>query len=186
MYLASTSPRRSQLLGSAGVDYRPVEPGPEVAGDGPPVDLAQQRAASKARGARVDGPDGWVLGVDTVVEHAGDELGKPRDRDQARRHLRRLAGADHVVHTALCLIGHPGGVEHHEVVHARVRCRELADEEIERYLATDAWRGKAGAYGIQDEACDFMEIVEGDLDTVIGLPLATLARLRAGVDGALP
>ena len=50
MYLASTSPRRSQLLGSAGVDYRPVEPGPEVAGDGPPVDLAQQRAASKARG----------------------------------------------------------------------------------------------------------------------------------------
>lgn len=183
LYLASTSPRRSQLLGSAGIEFRLVEPGPEVTGEGAPAERARQRAASKARGAIVTGPDGWVLGVDTVVELAGDELGKPADQGQARQYLERLAGEEHRVHTALCLVGHPSRTEFEDAACARVRCRALGGSELDRYLATGTWRGKAGAYGLQDTACDFMEVVEGEPDTVVGLPLATLLGLWTQIGG---
>ena len=184
LYLASSSPRRRELLGGAGIDYQLVEPGPEVVGDGQPAARARQRAASKARGAVVDGPNGWVLGVDTVVEHGGEELGKPLDEAQARAYLERLSGGEHRVHTALCLVGHPSRLEHQDAASAVVRCRELGSLELDQYLAGGLWRGKAGAYGLQDETCDFMQLIQGEADTVVGLPLSHLRRLWGEVDGA--
>ena len=80
LYLASTSPRRRYLLTQAGLDYRLIAPGEEIEGVGDPRTRAAQRAASKARGADGVADDGWVLGVDTVVEYDGEELGLGRDR----------------------------------------------------------------------------------------------------------
>ncbi len=187
LYLASTSPRRHQLLTDAGLAFAVVPPGPEPDGEGRPVELARGRARSKAAGAIVDGPDGWVLGVDTVVEAGGAEYGKPRDRDDARRMLEQLAGSTHEVHTALCLRGHPaadGAGVLEEVATAVVRCREIPGAELDAYLGTDAWRGKAGGYGIQDAAGAFMSVVEGDFDTVVGLSLSALQRLLGRAEEA--
>lgn len=184
LYLASTSPRRRQLLEDAGIDYAAVPPGPEPSGAGDPADRARQRAASKAEGAVVTGPPGWILGVDTVVELEGRELGKPADEAAARRGLEQLAGAVHRVHTALCLVSHPKRERFAVEASATVRCRPLESPRLAAYLASGAWRGKAGGYGLQDEACDFMEVVEGDPNTVIGLPVASLTELLARVGEA--
>jgi len=177
LYLASTSERRRLLLAAAGFEHAIVEPGPEPIGRGAPLELARTRAESKARGALVSGAPGWVLGVDTVVDCDGHELGKPADRAAAGAMLRRLSGRDHRVHTAICLLSHPGGECRRADSSALVRCRSLADAELAAFLASEQWRGKAGAYGIQDSVCDFMQLLQGDLDTVIGLSISALRQL---------
>ena len=177
LYLASTSPRRRQLLAAAGIGFSEIEPGPEPTGFGSPLELAELRARSKATGAESPGGTGWILGVDTVVDLAGQELGKPRDEAQAQGYLARLAGTEHQVHTALCLVAADGSQEIGEVVTARVRFQSLSAADIRAFLATGAWRGKAGGYGIQDPECGFAELLEGDLETVIGLPTAVVRAL---------
>jgi septum formation protein len=184
LYLASTSARRRLLLAAAGLDFRLVAPGPEPAGTGSPEERALARAQSKARGARVAGPPGWVLGADTVVEVGGRELGKPVDRADARSMLEQLSDRTHRVHTAVCLIGHERAGAAAEVATSVVRCRALSQGDIDDYLETGAWRDKAGAYGIQEPACGFLELVSGQLDTVIGLPIATLRAVLARLEGA--
>ena len=135
-----------------------------------------QRARSKACFART-ALSGLVLGVDTVVALGDEELGKPADRDAARRMLLRLAGREHLVHTGHCL--HVGGTDltFTALATARVSCDALAAERLERYLDSGEWAGKAGSYGIQDAACDFMHLLDGSRDTVIGLHVATVTEL---------
>lgn len=182
LYLASTSPRRRALLAAAGFEFAIVAPGSEPRGEGPPAERARIRARSKAVGAQPIGPPGLILGADTLVVVSGRELGKPRHRAHAAAMLEALSGREHEVITALCLAAHPGRTCIEGRASARVRCRPLARAEREAYLDTGAWRGKAGAYGIQDAAGDFMALAEGELDTVIGLPVALLRQLlvRAG------
>lgn len=177
LYLASTSARRHQLLRDAGIPYVEASPGPEPRFSGEPLAVARLRAESKACGARVDGEAGWILGVDTVVDLDGLELGKAADVDAARKTLSSLSGRTHLVHTALHLVSHPGGRILAGAASARVRCEELSAARIEAFLATGTWRGKAGAYGLQDPECDFMVLEQGQADTVIGLPVAELRRL---------
>ncbi len=157
--------------------YRAVEPGIEPVGEGRPDELARIRARSKARGARVEGPPGWVLGVDTVVEIDQRELGQPRDAADARGMLSDLSGREHLVHSAICLLSHPAGELREETACSRVMFANLSCEDIDVYLASGQWEGKAGAYGIQDDACGFARLIEGELDTVIGLPIRVLRRL---------
>jgi septum formation protein len=180
VYLASTSPRRQQLLLAAAVPHRLVEPGPEPAGDGAPRDRAVARARSKACGAQVtaDAP-GLVVGVDTVVEIDGQELGKPRDADEAAVMLGRLAGRSHLVHTAVCVRRHPeGSPVLCDVQSAAVRFAPLDGPRIRRHVESGLWQGKAGGYGIQDQdVAEFATLVDGDLDTVIGLPMRVLRDL---------
>lgn len=184
LLLASTSPRRIEILRASGLHFALVRPGPEIEGRGDPAARAGQRARSKAEGAEAGAPGDLVLGVDTVVELDGVEVGKPADRAQARAGLLRMAGREHRVHTAHCLVA--GAPEQRTRVPARlrlasatVRCRALTEAEIEAYLDTDEWRDKAGGYGIQGAAAAFQQLVAGDLDTVIGLSMAALRALLA-------
>jgi nucleoside triphosphate pyrophosphatase len=180
LYLASTSPRRQQLLEAAGVPYRLHAPGPEGAATGMPVEQARARARSKATGVagRPAGP-GSLLAVDTVVALGDVALHKPRERADAEAMIRRLSGQTHAVHTAHCLLDLASGAVAEVVTTSLVRCRPLTDGDIASYLDTGEWQDKAGAYGIQGAAGDFMELAAGDLDTVIGLSVAAVLDLLA-------
>ncbi len=191
LYLASTSPRRHALLAAAGIVFEPCEPGAEYvsagtdehtteAGD--PSAHAVARAVRKAIGAAVSDPTRPVLAVDTVVDLDGIELGKARSREHAKEMLLALAGRTHRVHTAHCLHARASGFRDVVVSHAVVACGTPSTADLDRYLDSGEWRGKAGSYGIQDTSQHFLGVVEGSLGTVIGLEievvLAQLARWR--------
>lgn len=186
LLLASTSPRRRELLTAAGIAFALCEPGPEYldgAGDhthretGAPRELARVRARRKALGAVAGTGRVPVLGVDTVVDLDGVELGKPADRDDAERLQRRLAGRVHLVHTAHVLVLPATGWSAEAVASASVRCRVPSERELSAYLDSGEWRGKAGAYGLQDGAQTFLSLLEGSFDTVVGLHVADVERL---------
>ncbi len=182
LYLASSSPRRAALLRAAAIPFALVSPGPEPIGQGAPRELAVQRARSKAGAVGLAGlPPGLVLGVDTVVAMGERDFDQPRDVEAARETLRALQGRTHEVWTALCLQPHParGDSRFEALARAVVRFASLDETRIERHVASGAWRGKAGGYGIQDEGVDFVTLIEGARDTVIGLPVATLRELLA-------
>ena len=134
------------------------------------------RARAKATGAP-QAPVGLILGADTVVDLDGDELGKPADRDAARAMLQRLSDRTHRVHTGHCLWHKASGTTATALTTAQVRCCSLTADELEAYLERGTWSGKAGAYGIQDPGTPFLELLEGDLDTVIGLSISTVREL---------
>ncbi len=177
LYLASTSPRRASLLTEHGLDFALLAPGPEETGQGAPRQRAVLRARAKATGASPPAAEALVLGVDTVVDIDGHELGKPIDRAAARDMLQRLMGRVHQVHTGHCLWRQAGEVRAEAVASARVKCDSIGASELEVYLDGGTWRGKAGAYGIQDPQASFLELVEGDVDTVIGLSMTTVQQL---------
>jgi septum formation protein len=178
--LASSSPRRSALLLAAGIPFVLAEPGPEPRGEGRPSELALLRARSKAvHGRAAPGVSAPLLGVDTVVDLDGQELPKPASLAEARTMLHRLRGRAHLVHTAHALFVPATGACLVELVTARVACREEQDAAIEAYLASGQWQGKAGAYGIQDDAQSFVRLLEGAFDTVVGLHVPAVRRLLA-------
>lgn len=192
LYLASTSPRRRELLTHAGIRFALCEPGPEYAPGGghehasehgEPRQLAVERATRKAAGAVVPDPRVPVLAVDTVVDLEGAELGKPRDRDSAEAMLRRLAGRAHRVHTAHCLRLVATGWSALRVASAEVVCGEIDPAALRRYLESEQWRGKAGSYGLQDDAQSFFRVVHGSFDTVVGLHVAAVRELLATCRG---
>jgi septum formation protein len=141
-------------------------------------------ALRKATEVAVRMGDGLVLGADTIVECDGRLLGKPRDRDEARRFLRLLSGRSHLVVTGLALVEARGGrVETgHEVTEVHVR--PLGDEEIDAYVRTGEPLDKAGGYAIQGAAGGFVEAISGSFTNVVGLPLGRLRALllRFGID----
>lgn len=191
LFLASTSPRRRELLTQAGLRFAPCAPGPEyeaggdehVGAAGEPLRLAVDRATRKGMGAVVPDAAVPVLAVDTVVDLDGQELGKPRDVAAAESMLRRLAGRLHRVHTAHFLRHAASGRTGLAVASADVVCGLPGAAELQRYLASGQWRGKAGGYGVQDDAQSFFRVVNGRFDTVVGLSVAAvrdlLAQLRA-------
>ena len=170
LVLASTSPQRRAILEQLGISFVVVPPDYEEVGDDP-----VEHAAGKARS--VDGDDRIVLGVDTDVFVDGQRLGKPGSADDARHMLARLAGRTHEVVCGLCLRGLEWE-ELHRVV-TEVSFRPLAPEEIERYVATGEWQGRAGAYAIQGLGATLVERIDGDYLNVVGLPAALLVRLLA-------
>lgn len=186
LYLASTSPRRSALLGGAGIAFVPVEPGPEPVEPGFPADVALQRAVAKASEARIPAGSaaGLVLGVDTVVDLDDVELGKPRDSGHARVILGALAGRRHRVHTGLALVSWPEReLIAAEVATAVVEFDPLDDVALSAHVATGLHEGKAGGYGIQDPAtASFARVLEGEVETVIGLPVRRLLELLTEIE----
>ena len=187
LYLASKSPRRRELLAQAGLRFALCEPGAEYEAGatehdselGEPILLAAARARRKALGVVVAdaGEHVPVLAVDTVVDLAGSELGKPADRDAAEDFLTRLAGQTHQVHTAHCLFLPATGERFEETASSQVSCDRPTRAQILGYLDSEQWHGKAGAYGIQDPGQDFLKLVSGSFDTVVGLHVAAVRRL---------
>lgn len=185
LVLASTSPRRRELLALLGLAFEVCPPPYQerpIAGVSP-QDQVIRFAVEKARSVARTRPDDLILGSDTLIELDGVLLGKPADLDEARAMLKRLAGRAHQVHTAVALCRIASGLERAEVASATVRMKPDKDGAIERYLATGESLGKAGAYSIQGAGGELVEHIDGDYTTVVGLPLRTVARLlrAAGV-----
>ncbi len=152
-----------------------------------PQALAIERARAKARGAQGAPPGGIVLGADTVVALGREVLGSPTDAAGVAAMLGKLSGTTHQVLTAHCLWKAGTDTEAVALATARVTMRPLSAQEITDYAATGEGLGKAGGYAIQEGADRFVVEVQGNVSTVIGLHVATVAKLwREVADGALP
>ena len=187
LVLASASPRRAEILRSLGIPFtvRPVdileEPLPGETAEAAAARLAAEKAAAAAR----RNPEAWVLTADTLVFLDGTILGKPRDDEDAAAMLRRLAGREHGVVTAVHL--RRGDTPSRGVAEiSRVRFAPLDESEIAWYVATGEPRDKAGAYGVQGLGARFIEEIHGSFTNVMGLPARSVYRLlRASPDPAL-
>jgi nucleoside triphosphate pyrophosphatase len=176
--LASASPRRRELLAQLGIRFTVVPSAvPEIPEPGEAAEACARRLA-RAKAAQVarQHPDCLVLGADTVVVVDDALLGKPADREEARRMLRRLSGRTHRVLTAVALIVPPGGVDE-VLAESRVEFRPLTAAEINAYVDGGEPFDKAGAYAIQGGARAFVRRVDGSLSNVIGLPVDEVAAL---------
>lgn len=178
--LASRSPRRRQLLEEAGYEFV-VRPPREAAEDGangqePPDELVTRLALQKAEDVAARSTDGLVVGCDTVVECGGQILGKPEDVQHARCMLQTLRGSEHHVYSGLCLWHVPSRHRTVQVAVTRLLMSAISDEQLEQYLRTGDWEGKAGAFGYQD-GHDWLDILEGSESNVVGLPLELLAEM---------
>ena len=181
MILASASPRRAEILRSLQIPFRvcpadvPEEPLPGETAEAAAARLSAEKATRVARRE----PGAWVLGADTLVSLDGLILGKPRDAEDASGMLRRLAGREHRVVTALHLTeGSSDGIGIVEV--SRVRFAAMSEEEIAWYAATGEPADKAGAYGVQGLGARFIEEIHGSFTNVMGLPARALYRLLRG------
>ena len=186
--LASTSPRRRELLALLGIAFEIVAPAAkEIPSPGlSPREQAKQFALDKARSIARRHPDDLVLGSDTVIEIDGTLVGKPQDLDDAESMLRQLRGRSHQVHTGIALIHEAACVTVVRVETALVRMTPFTDHELRRYLETEESLGKAGAYSIQGEGARFIEKIEGDYPTIVGLPLRQTADLLEQQGVVLP
>ena len=174
LYLASQSPRRRQLLGQLGVEFRLLDLDvDEVRGPGEAAADYVRRVAREKAGAGllevVAVPNAVVLGADTEVVLDGEVFGKPRDEAHAADMLRRLSGRSHEVITAVSLVS--AGREAQAVSNSQVRVAAMSEADIARYLASGEWEGKAGAYAIQGRFEAHIEHLSGSYSGVMGLPL---------------
>jgi septum formation protein len=180
LILASASPRRRELLTQAGYTFevhaadidetrRPNED---------PAVYVQRLALEKAQAIQQRFPNARILGADTTVVLNGEVLNKPRDREDAARMLRALAGNTHQVHTGVASLA--GVVTRRHVETTSVFFTEIPERDLAYYLSTGDSLDKAGAYGIQGYAARWIHRIEGDFFNVMGLPLAATVRLLEG------
>lgn len=181
--LASTSERRRRLLARMGVPFEAVDPNIDedaVAGDGAEA-TACARAEAKARAVAWAHPGAVVLAADTVVAlEDGELLPKARDTAEVASYVGRLSGRTHEVVTAVSVV-RPGDEKPSTVADvAKVTFRPLAEEDVTVYAATGEGVGKAGGYAVQGRAGAFVTAIEGDIETVVGLPTRVVRRLLGG------
>lgn len=200
LILASASPRRAELLRQLGLRFEiyaptagedPEDAAPEGPAQGEDAvraaEIAARRLAqAKASAAAGRHKDALVIGADTIVVEGRQFLGKPRDADEARAMLRQLSGKGHHVVTAIALVRTSPALRLVDSTTTAVWFRELSDDEIARYVASGEPIDKAGAYGIQGRAAAFVERIEGDYFTVVGLPLAMTAKLLIDAGVQMP
>ena len=187
LVLASTSPRRQELLGLLGLPFEVIGSLYDesvISPDGmAPADYVTQLAQGKASevAGRLDA-DALVIGADTTVVLDGQFLNKPTGPDDAASMLRRLSGRTHEVYTGLCVIRGQTLLTNYAVT--EVTFAALTDEAIAAYVATGEPLDKAGAYGIQGKALSFIPSISGDYFNVVGLPLYLLGQMLAqfGID----
>lgn len=179
LVLASASPRRVALLRQAGAEFTVVDPGPDRAwpGKAEPRHGVRALALDKARRVAASRPDAVVIGADTVVVLRGRRLGKPADAAEAREMLERLHGRRHEVWTGIAVVR--GDEQRTGAECTVVHFQKLAPEDLDLYLRSGESLDKAGAYGIQGLAGQFVRRIEGDYGTVVGLPLARLRQMLA-------
>jgi len=177
LVLASASPRRVALLRQAGAEFSVVDPGPDRAwpGEAEARHGVRALALDKARRVAATKRGAVVVGADTVVVVRGQRLGKPANRDEARALLMRLHGRQHEVWTGLAVVR--DGDHRTAAEKTLVRMAKLTDPDIEAYVKSGESLDKAGGYGIQGLAGQFVRAIEGDYFNVVGLPLARLRTL---------
>jgi septum formation protein len=183
VYLASSSPRRRELLAQIGVPFevRPAGISESLAPGEAPKDFVRRMATAKAETVwnRIEsGERRAVIGADTVVVVDGRVLGKPAGADDAVAMLDELSGRTHVVMTGVAVV-HSGGSAG-DVSSSEVRFRSTTAKERRAYVATGEAMDKAGGYAIQGLGAVFIERLSGSYSGVVGLPLALTVRLLAG------
>ncbi len=180
LILASGSPRRRELLARLGLDFSVIvaDVDETVAPEERPRDYVERLSLAKARAVARANPNLPVLGSDTSVIVDGHILGKPRDESEAKSMLQVLSGRNHTVLTAFSLVRESPHFSATECSATTVTFRTLESDEIDAYVATGAPMDKAGGYGIQDDIGSlFVERIEGDFFTVVGLPVARVYSL---------
>jgi septum formation protein len=183
--LASASPRRSELLESAGIGFRvaPADICEDPLPDEDPVDHVLRLAEEKARAAAAVTEGRFFLGADTIVLCDGEIMGKPKDHADAKRMLKKLSGVPHEVVTGFAVFDRERKGAICESVRTKVYFKMLRDEEIAAYIATGCPFDKAGGYAIQGGAAHMVQKIEGSYTNVVGLPLCevveTLRRMGA-------
>ncbi len=175
--LASGSPRRRQLLELIGIahEVRPSNIDETMRPRETPRRHAERLAREKASAIATREPDVITIAADTIVVINRKVLGKPRDRDEARRMLSMLSGREHTVITAVAVAR--GRKLRSAIEEVRVKFRRLREDEIDAYVDTGEPMDKAGAYGIQGFGATIVECVNGDYFAVMGLPLARVVML---------
>lgn len=180
LILASSSPRRRSLLDTWGYRYRVIEPDPNAecgtCSRETPPELVARLAYQKAANVIQNIDAGWVLACDTVAECCGLILGKPANREHAFDMLSRLRGREHRVYSGLCLWSKETATRSVQVDVSTLRMDAISDTELETYLDTDEWEGKAGAFGFQDGPA-WIELLSGSHTNVVGLPMELLVRM---------
>ena len=187
LVLASGSPRRLALLQQAGIEpdrLMPADIDETPQRSEHPRSLAKRLSKGKAEVAarrlrELDYGPATILAADTVVSVGRQIMPKAEIADDALANLRTLSGRTHRVYTGICVIG-PNGALRQRLIETRVRFKRLSRQDIQSYIASDEWRGKAGGYAIQGLAGSFVVRLIGSYTSVVGLPLAETLALLAG------
>ena len=181
--LASSSPRRLELLKQAGLAPDKVIPAEldetPLKNELPDV-YAKRIALEKAQAVAVKHPDSIILAADTVVACGRRILPKAEDEISARKCLQMLSGRRHRVYTAVCI--KTSKTIHQKLLLTQVQFRRLTDADIEYYIASREWQGKAGGYAIQGLAAAFIPRINGSYTNVVGLPLMETMQMLKAVD----
>ena len=179
LILASSSPRRIEILRNMGIPFTSVPPRSEEVVLSDPVETVLSNALNKAYSLRDEFYEQPILASDTVV-YLDEILTKPRDQAEAFRILSRLSGRKHTVYTGTVLIHGSLVLEHIDFAH--VFFRPMSQEEIQWYISTGEPMDKAGAYAIQGLAARFVRRIEGDFFTVVGLSPYVVCELLRRAD----
>jgi septum formation protein len=176
LILASSSPRRKQLLELANLPFQILVSRIEehVHEGETPEQTVQSLAYRKAKAIASQHPDAYVIGADTIVVYQNNILGKPKTKEEAAQMLRMLSGQEHEVLTGVAILSPNGQALF--VEKTKVFFWDLTEEEIAAYIESGEPMDKAGAYGIQGRAALFVKRIEGDYFTVVGLPLSRTVR----------
>jgi len=183
LILASASPRRQQLLEQIGLspdEIRPAEIVETPLKGELPRQLVERLARQKAETVAGGHGNAYVLGADTVVACGRRIMPKAETPAEARRFLRLLSGRRHRVYGGICVVppGH-GGVQ--RTVVTGVQFKRLSEAEIDAYIVSGEWEGKAGAYAVQGRAAVFVKSINGSYSNVVGLPLFETSALLNGL-----
>ena len=177
--LASTSPRRRELLIGAGIDIEVIAPITEevVLPGEQPIDLVKRLSHLKAESVSKGIIDRWVIGSDTIVVCDNEILGKPEEALQARQMLRKLSGRKHQVVGGISLLNNKKGIAISKISCTDVDIAPLTEQFIEWYVSTGEPMDKAGAYAAQGIGAQFVSQVKGSYTNVVGLDLDLIASL---------
>jgi septum formation protein len=188
LLLASTSPRRRELLGLLGLPFRIIPPtcketlSPSLS----PIEQTRQLARDKAQSVANQHPEDLVIGSDTVIEIEGRLFGKPENMQEAESMLRHLRGRRHQVHTSVAIMQQGTTISIDFVETALVWFKPFDETTLTSYLATEESLGKAGSYSIQGWGAQLIDKIEGDYPTIVGLPLWRTAKVLAQQGVLLP
>lgn len=181
--LASASPRRKELLNQIGYDdfdIKPVDIDETPTKDELPTEYVKRIASQKAIKAYKENPNNVIIACDTVVAMGRNILQKPEDKTQAKIMLEKLSGRSHKVLSAVSAFD-SNGKQINRFVLTRVVFKRLSKEEIDSYIDSKEWQGKAGGYGIQGIAGCFVKKIIGSYSSVVGLPLLEVVNILKGL-----
>lgn len=177
LLLASSSPRRCELLKMAGYDFTvvPANVDEDYLFGTAPIQIVELLSLRKAKAVAKENPSAVVLAFDTIVVLNGQVLGKPQDKADAKAMLKQLSGNVHQVYTGYCILSGTAILQGHECT--SVEFYPLDKSEIDAYAATGEPLDKAGAYGIQGRGALLVKRIDGDFYNVMGLPIGKINRI---------